>query len=177
MNHKVLNISSDGNIYSIQTEWGETIQLKKPNQYVSNEDMGLFIEDVVQASLEKKFFASLIEKNADLQIFKLEAISFVYSVPVNTLYEYEIRLARLINTANLILKNPSQHKNMLFDGKNLPDNESEVVAYLTNYLNDYLEKSTKIENINLYYSKLVHQLSLCKTVDDINKVRWQYACS
>ena len=131
------------------------------------------LDSVIAQDMERRaFLEALPDILIELERFKFEAISFIFSVPAAGVLEYHMSVLRRYAIATAAISAPAAYVGRMFDGKMLPDSTAGVIAIMRNYLSEQSVKLLKVEEVMAHHSKCLDKLAKCNTVDELHKVRW-----
>lgn len=131
------------------------------------------LDEAVAADVARfEFLKALPTAVGELERRKHEALSFVYSVPVQGVLEHQITLLRRHAFALTALSMPSEFTGSSFDGGILPPTPDGVRDVLSAFVLAYAKKAAQAEKVIAHYDSKIEELTRCDTRDDVLKVRW-----
>lgn len=131
------------------------------------------LEKAVAKDVERRtFLLTIPEVLKELERFKYEAISVVFSVPVQGVLEHQISVLRRLELAKAVVENPETYTSTYFNGSVLPVDLTEAQGIARVYIAHSLAQLSKIEEIEAHFSERVSALTECKSVSDLRNVRW-----
>lgn len=154
---------------------GEDLSIKIPERngtVISDEELDDYLSSVVDMRYEELFFETITDVLFTLKFIRFENIGYFYNTVPQNGTEKELKINRLFMVGSIILKDPLKYAGIYFNGSKLPTDKDAIIKCVNDFMDNIVIQSNLIEEVLIHYNKRIDELMICKTIEEVKKVKW-----